>query len=47
MDWLSGIDFGLYPAKLTEVGYLKSVIACRASFAISTSTGPGRPELAI
>ncbi len=37
---------GRYPGRLNGTGQRNSVLACRASLAISTSTGPGRPVAA-
>ncbi len=38
-----GLVTGWYPGRSNGTGQLNSVVACMASLAMSTSTGPGRP----
>ena len=38
---------GLYPGSATVSGYSKSASSVKTSFGMSTSTGPGRPVLAM
>jgi hypothetical protein len=49
-DAISGcgtVSLGRYPRSFTGDGsHVQSIFACCASFVMSTSTGPGRPDLA-